>query len=226
MQRHSTAILLFSRRAAAEAKHKSWTKNGNARQDLRIAETLIQESLRQAQATGLPVYHFHEGKQQGRNFGERLAHAFDALFQKGYDSVVAIGNDAPGLRKVDWQAVQTALAAGKEVIGRTVQGGAYLIGLQVSQFDRSSFEALPWESEALGHCLESSLHAVFALPVLHELNGYTDLMRWAAASGYDQALVKMLLAFVRRPQRVIHFLSNSYFTDRVDNSLHRGPPRR
>ncbi len=190
MTESTTAILLFSRRASSEAQHKYWLAPARAGANLALARDLVREAGRTADRSGLPVYHFHEGKQRGHSFGERLANAFADLFARGYQSVIAIGNDTPGLRRLEWTDVVQPLAAGQQVIGRTVQGGAYLIGLQAERFDRASFEALPWETADLGTALEAWMARAVALEVLHELNDQADLLLWLKQAGAHHQLAR------------------------------------
>lgn len=68
--------------------------------------------------------------QRGANIGERMHHAFERVFGLGYDSVVLVGCDAPGLQPKDYQAAFEALFSRDMVVSPTYDGGYCLIGLR------------------------------------------------------------------------------------------------
>jgi glycosyltransferase A (GT-A) superfamily protein (DUF2064 family) len=134
------------------------------RQDLaktRRAAAAFYEHTRQAvDDSGLPVLEVNGTQQRGDDFGTRLANAVADAFAQGYERVIAVGSDCPTLHEVDWQAVDDMLADGPPVLGPTSNGeGTYLIGLRRSQFDKSAFAALPWQSPALLPALTRHLSA-------------------------------------------------------------------
>ncbi len=82
--------------------------------------------------------------QEGRDLGERMAHAFAVHFDRGDRPVVAIGADAPGVTaETVWEAVQ-ALAEVDVVLGPALDGGYYLLGL--NRPAHQLFEHVPWGS--------------------------------------------------------------------------------
>lgn len=178
--KRNIAILFFSQTAEAEAKRKVWSLHGGARKNAAIADALIHKTLHTLKETGLPVIHFHEGIQQGDSFGERFAHAFQVLFDAGYDAVISVGNDSPDLGRLDWTDIVHRVDGGEAVLGRTFAGGSYLIGLQRTQFRQAEFERLPWETNTIFNALCGFLADSTAaqLPVLADLNSAVDLQEW------------------------------------------------
>ena len=81
-----TAVLLFVRSEKEEAKRKSFLYQSD------LHRALNARSLQIAKNSGLDYFHFSENEQTGGNFGERFANAIAAIYHKGYDAVITIGN--------------------------------------------------------------------------------------------------------------------------------------
>jgi len=88
---------------------------------------------------------FHVSLQLGNDFGERMAHFFESLFQKGAKRVLLIGSDSPTLPKEYLLKGLEALETKEVVIGPSQDGGYYLIGL--SKMNRELFQGVNWSSE-------------------------------------------------------------------------------
>lgn len=69
-------------------------------------------------------------EQRGANIGERMHHAFEVLFERGYGEIVLVGCDAPGLQPNDYRQAFEALATHDMVVSPTFDGGYCLIGLR------------------------------------------------------------------------------------------------
>jgi len=164
VSRSATAILLFSRRPGAEARHKQVVPHDHAT-SVRVADVLHRYTQRAVDQSHLPVIESTEATQRGDTFGARLANAFADAFAAGYDRVIAVGGDCPTLHDVNWADVTAQLDAGRSVIGPTPGGGTYLIGLHRTHFDPDALEALPWKSPRLKAALCSYLHETEAAPV-------------------------------------------------------------
>jgi uncharacterized protein len=178
----SIAVIYFSRSARAEAQAKYGLHRGSRPQGQALAKLLHTQSFRAVRATGLPVFHYHEGNQRGDSFGQRLSHAFTEVFALGYQAVVAVGNDSPRLGHTDWTRVVKVLLGGACAIGPSYRGGTYLIGLTRTAFESEAFAALPWQSSALLPSLTRYLDerqlASTWLPPLRDINSLPDLMAW------------------------------------------------
>ncbi len=69
-------------------------------------------------------------QQQGITLGEKMQHAFELLFKKGYNQCIIIGSDCPDL---DSEMVENAfdyLLNDDVVIGPAEDGGYYLLGMK------------------------------------------------------------------------------------------------
>ena len=179
MKKGNTAILFFSRNVSLEARSKSWFTSRKAISNRQLAKVLIHQTEKFLSQKD-NVFHFHEGLQKGGNFGERISNAFHDLFCKGYDSIIAIGNDSPEIVSLDWGSITRELKNEKLVLGANYRGGAYLIGICKDHFDRKAFEALPWQTKQLyTSLLDYSSYVgnalVHELPKLLDVNSMRDL---------------------------------------------------
>lgn len=83
--------------------------------------------------------------QNGEDLGARMYNAFDFAFRRGSDSIVMIGADSPTFpaRFIE-QAFELLQTDSDAVLGKTSDGGFYLIGLRVLR--REIFESVAWSS--------------------------------------------------------------------------------
>jgi uncharacterized protein len=85
-------------------------------------------------------------EQRGRDLGERLAHATEAIFARGYRPLVVVGIDSPTLPpKYPAEALRLLeRGAADLVLGPTEDGGYYLLGL--SRPAPGLFERVEWST--------------------------------------------------------------------------------
>lgn len=170
-----TAILLFSRTAAAEATGKRYAQRGD--ENVRVATALIDRTRRTLDRTDLPVYHIDESGQRGHDFGTRLAVAVSEVFGLGHQHVIVVGNDCPSLTSRHLAAAARRLAEGVNVLGADRRGGAYLIGLTAASFQHERFAALDWQTAGLFDQLCALGEGAVLLPSLADINTLDDLRR-------------------------------------------------
>jgi len=169
IEQQQTAILLFSRNPQQEVTAKKFT----FRRSQEAVRVLLKHSLRQARKTKLPLFTCYSPQQQGDTFGERLANALETVFTSGYDNVLVIGNDSPGLSAGLLLKANQALLAGQLVLGPSLDGGVYLIGISRGAYDRNQFLSLHWESSDLQ---ASWLHYISEKKLaVTRLSGLTDI---------------------------------------------------
>ncbi len=84
-------------------------------------------------------------EQTGENLGEKMSDAFQFVFEQKTDSIVMIGTDSPTF-PFDYieQAFEFLETNSEIVLGKTDDGGFYLIGLRVLR--REIFENVAWSS--------------------------------------------------------------------------------
>lgn len=146
MEQHlvkDTAILIFANSAEVDA-HDKKIRNG-----VPLFDALTAQTLKKVQRTGLPYFHFTEKEQIGNSFGDRFVNAIRQVFDQGYSKIVAVGNDSPhlGIQQILKAAGETS----KEnvVLGPSLDGGFYLLGLHADHFQESSLRQLPWQTSSL-----------------------------------------------------------------------------
>lgn len=140
----TTAILLFSRTAASEAAAKPLVFHKTKAE--KVADILIKKTKSIAKATNLPVFFISEKKQRGNTFGEKLGNAFSDIFEKGYDNVISIGNDCLDISPTNLINAAEILNEKQVVLGETLDGGVYLIGLNRTTFKALDFSTISWQT--------------------------------------------------------------------------------
>ncbi|NJB85661.1 hypothetical protein GGR26_001406 [Lewinella marina] len=170
----TTAILLFSRSASAEAATKGF---GRATDSLSASRALLRRTRNTLGRSGLPVYHYDEGRQRGPSFGDRLARAMAEVFARGYESIIVVGNDCPGLRVSHLDQAARALAEGRNVLGPDQRGGIWLLGLHRSHFTEPLIRGISWQSHRVMTELSAALEEVVQLARLADLNDRGDVIR-------------------------------------------------
>lgn len=146
-----TAILLFTRPAGEEAAHKSFGAGRQA--DAAVAAQLIAHATAMARLVGMDFLCVESGAQGEGTFGLRLAAALRYGFGRGYERLVVIGNDCPQLTPALLREAVRGLETSDAVLGPSLDGGAYLIGVRRPFFEADAWAALPWQTATLGAAL-------------------------------------------------------------------------
>jgi glycosyltransferase A (GT-A) superfamily protein (DUF2064 family) len=140
------AILFFTRSPESEASSKRFDSGFSRRQRVRFFESLTSHTLRQSNLSGIPVvivtdrpeYNFRRLcpaitsilRQRGEVFGEKILAAVQDTFALGFDQIVCVGNDCPRLSARDILSAFQQLSGRGVALGRSHDGGVYLIGLR------------------------------------------------------------------------------------------------
>src|SRR5271165_931252 len=85
--------------------------------------------------------------QRGESFGDRVDYAVEDLFSVGFASVCLIDSDSPTLPSSYLRQIMDYLSQSEDgvVIGPTVDGGYYAIGLKAPC--RRLFEDIDWSTD-------------------------------------------------------------------------------
>ena len=83
--------------------------------------------------------------QEGADLGERMSNAFKTLFDKSYKKISIIGSDFPQISVEAIKQTFNFLDTVECVLGPTLDGGYYLIGL--NQHKESIFKDIEWSTE-------------------------------------------------------------------------------
>ncbi|WP_439487333.1 TIGR04282 family arsenosugar biosynthesis glycosyltransferase [Algoriphagus sp.] len=83
--------------------------------------------------------------QSGSSLGDKMSHAFQELFEEGFDRLLIIGTDCAELTP---ELINTAFEKLEEsdvVIGPALDGGYYLLGMR--KFIPGVFQGIPWSTD-------------------------------------------------------------------------------
>lgn len=203
-------LLLFSRAPAAEARLKGIAAatpvfEATVRRTAALARTLDRVDLvvvGLAGATGpLAARHL---EQRGADFAERLLNAFGDVRALGYDAIVVVPGDVPGLGHLGEAFRQ--LEAGRTVLGPCHDGGVYLIGARGPV--AGLLGGVRWRTGAVLADLRVRAPEAVLLAPLGDVDRSADLARLARGADLDevlQALIRSLRTTAprgRRPDRV------------------------
>ncbi|MEZ5346327.1 MAG: TIGR04282 family arsenosugar biosynthesis glycosyltransferase [Pyrinomonadaceae bacterium] len=119
-------------------------------------------------------------KQDGRDLGERMDGAFRFGFRNGSECAVMIGTDSPSFPADLIEQAFESLADGADVVmGKTEDGGFYLIGFSITV--REIFAGVEWSTEntfqqTLANIRKQKL-VLKTLPVWYDVDRPEDLER-------------------------------------------------
>lgn len=127
--------------------------------------------------------------QVGGNLGTRLVHAFARSFATGDSAVVIIGTDAPGVNRRIVAAAFRALRTHDLVLGPSLDGGYYLIGLTAPQ--PALFRAIPWSTRDVLRATEARARAaglgVTLLTLLRDVDTAEDARALGLLSAVERS---------------------------------------
>ncbi len=128
---------------------------------------------------GFTNHNFTLHAQFGQNLGERIFNAFEFAFESGSDSILMIGTDSPTFPGDFLTKGFEVLEKNDAVLGKTEDGGYYLIGLR--KLDQRIFENVEWSSEKTFAQTKNNLQnlkfSLEELPVWYDIDEPKDLER-------------------------------------------------
>lgn len=216
-----TAILLFSRTVADEAAVKTFALS---QKNQLVAKQLLQHSIATAQKTQLPLFKAYNTPQKGDSFGERLANEIEIVFQKGYESLIIIGNDCPQLTTQHLLQVNQSLQKQQVILGPAKDGGVYLIGLQKAAYQREQFINFAWEREHLQTTWKNAINNIVWLETLSDIDSAADLNAFLKIAPKWHALRQQLVAILREIELVIEYIYSLITKAHFNSSALRAPP--
>ncbi|MEL7005337.1 MAG: DUF2064 domain-containing protein, partial [Bacteroidota bacterium] len=214
--------------ASSEAvRVKTFSYKLSKRGNQLIADRLINHSTRLAQKVGVDFFVFTEKEQNGEQFGERLASAFQQVFDKGYHRVISIGNDCPTLDLPNLQQAIIELQGHDVVVGPAKDGGVYLLGLTSNEFKALGFEHLKWKTDQLVEDIFDKLTSGARIKLLDSLadidhdKGLNEFLIFSASELASR--IKSLLQSFQSQWYGAHI--NTYVGKLIaQGSSRRGPP--
>lgn len=118
-------------------------------------------------------------RQDGRSLGERLIQAFGVAFGRGSRQVVIIGSDSPTLPTRNIEMAFEALKDADVVLGPSLDGGYYLIGL--SRPCLRLFDDVSWSTdqvfEKTARNAQNQNYRLRVLPSHYDIDTLGDLLK-------------------------------------------------
>ena len=120
---------------------------------------------------------FEKKLQKGADLGERMHHAFDTAFNKGYKKVLIIGSDLFDLTSSIITSAFEALETYDISIGPSLDGGYYLLGMKKLQPE--VFKNKKWGTDSvLEHTLQDlKKQKIKLLKALNDIDTLEDLQQ-------------------------------------------------
>ena len=113
--------------------------------------------------------------QIGENLGKKISNAFNRGFEKGYKKIIIIGSDLWDLNEEIINKGFLELNKNKVVIGPSIDGGYYLLGLNKKM--PKIFEGIKWGTQSvLAETLKLLEHEPYILPELNDIDTFEDLI--------------------------------------------------
>ena len=134
--------------------------------------------------------------QQGNELGSRMFNAFNIVFKAGFRKVIIIGTDAPGINS---RLILDAFEVFNDhdcVIGPSLDGGYYLLGL--SGIQNNLFKNIRWSTNSVFNDTIKQLKHIksdyLILQKLRDIDIMQDLIEWSRNfSGVSSHPVKLFI---------------------------------
>lgn len=223
MNSNKTAILIFANSGQQEAFTKPFNSSAV------LFDELNNHTLKKVKATHFPYFHITEKEQVGNSFAERFTNAIKFVYAKGFENVISVGNDTPHLKTGHILKAAQQLKTDDIVLGPSLDGGFYLMGLKKSLFNVETFLKLPWQTSRLSQSIYRLIEAndirLFKLEVLSDLDTISDIKLILDSSKYIcSSLKKLLLYFISGLKHIV-FSYASFFENTFENrQFNKGSP--
>jgi len=209
MKACKTAILIFANSAKTDGISKPFQSS------FAIFEQLNQHIFEKVKRSGLPYFLITEREQVGTTFGERFTNAIKDIYDRGFENVVAIGNDSPQLKVSQLKKTAEILNTKKMILGPAKDGGFYLLGLHKSLFDRKKLQSLPWQTPILLKSLsalgENQNVQPFFLKILSDVDCLSDLKDLLNTFSLLPQFLKKRLLSILEERKVVFSVSKMIF---------------
>ncbi len=134
--------------------------------------------------------------QQGNELGSRMINAFNIVFKAGFRSVIIIGTDAPDINFRLILDGFEALSDHECVIGPSLDGGYYLLGLNSIQ--NNLFKNISWSTNSVFNDTIKQLKHIksdyLIIQKLRDIDIMQDLIEWSRNfSGMPSHSVKLFI---------------------------------
>lgn len=201
LQNHNiakTCILLF----AQSEKQESITKpivSSNQKNQL-LWKKMNERVLKTIKKTKIKYYHSNEKNQVGANFGEKITHAIQTVFEEGYENVIVIGNDSPQLTTKTLLETTQKIQSNDFIFGPDKNGGVYLIAISKKNFNKKNFTKLSWKTSNLFEEIKTTYanNRVEYLEQLNDVNNISDVSKVAYTFTYNNIFRAIILSVIHK----------------------------
>jgi glycosyltransferase A (GT-A) superfamily protein (DUF2064 family) len=111
-----------------------------------------------------------------------MLNAFIYVFNSGYKKAVLIGSDLPGLPAAFVENAFLALDTADAVIGRSTDGGYYLIGFRKETCSPDYFKGITWSTSSVYQRtikkFSRSKKSLYMLPEWIDIDDHNDLKKF------------------------------------------------
>ena len=195
--KNSTAILIFVQDLSKDASRKTLTPTKNLGVNRLVFSRLNSFVGRTSGSTNLPVFYSNQlilGNKS--NFGKQLSAAIQAVFNKGFEKVICVGNDCPALNKTQILDAAEKLQTNDTVIGPDERGGVYLLGISKNTFNSETFEKLAWQSGKMlaSYIKQYAQQRIIALETLADIHTFEELQNYSSSRFF----IRFLLQFIEK----------------------------
>jgi len=188
--------MVFSLSIEEELKNKPFFAKKN------LAKSLHSHIKTIAKGCGLPIFQYDETNQFGADFGSRFSNALQDVYSKGYDAVIAIGNDCLHLETRHIHYATEQLLDNNAVIGPTFDGGFYLLGIAKEDFEYSTFLDFSWNTETLyeevAQTFADSGISTSILRELWDVDHFSDIEK-LSAKHISSAVLRQIIQNIKAP---------------------------
>lgn len=193
---------MFTNNASTDATRKHFFAGDGFTKNKEVVSKLIDSTTKKIEKTNLPYFIVSTEQQVGNTFGQRLSNAISNVFNNGYNNVIVLGNDCPQITSGHILEANSLFNDHQLIIGPTIKGGSYLIGVTKTSFHKESFETLRWETSFLFKDLKEysafNSNHYFISSYQTDLNNSDDLKRYVATFIYSSNLAKSLLLLYKK----------------------------
>ncbi|RRQ50005.1 DUF2064 domain-containing protein [Maribacter algicola] len=219
----STAVLIFANSSQEEKRYKP-LQRGEV-----LFDSLTNTVIRKVKQSKLTYFHISEKHQKGTSFGERFSNAVQSVFDKGFDNVITVGNDTPHLQTAHITTAAKALADGKTVIGPSLDGGFYLMGIHKADFNRENFQNLPWQKfnllKSLLDNLQENSFPIVQLPTFRDIDSIKDILSLVNHIRSISVSIQRLFALCLWTKQQFFLLEENLYTSiLLQNPYNKGSP--
>lgn len=219
----STAILLFAQSNEVESALKP-IAHRRKQNDL-LWQKMNRKVVQTIQKTKLPYFISDEKIQVGDSFGDKLSHSINTIFEKGFEKVIVVGNDSPGLTKEHFLNASKGLENKNWVFGPDHRGGTYLIGVSKSVFNARLLAKISWHTNRVATQLkELSFGQSIVLRPLADFNTIHHFKKVLEGFSFFSMFKNSLISLLFYLQPLNRFLEKHYSFEFVGLNYNKGSP--